>query len=239
MNDTQTDEWLLHQAIDGDGAAFAELFRRHRDRLFRHVLRLVPTPTDAEDIVGLAFAEAWRKRRSVTFIDASILPWLLVTGANLARNSFRARRRHDALLAKLPEPAVVPDPATEVIEQVHGSEVSARVRESFDRLSDRDKQILSLCVLEELSTADAAAILRIPAGTVKSRLSRARQRLTEYVLSAQLSEAEFGGPEPTSPAQALEQQEERLRKYPNGQRLPVYKSDGVTQVGTFLVAPGT
>lgn len=63
--------------------------------------------------------------------------------------------------------------------------------------------------------------------------------VTGYVLSAQLSEAEFGGPEPTSPLQALEQQEERLRKYPNGQRLPVYKSDGVTQVGTFLVAPGT
>jgi hypothetical protein len=59
-----------------------------------------------------------------------------------------------------------------------------------------------------------------------------------YVLSAQLTEAEFGGPEPTSPAQALKQQEERLRKYPNGQWLPVYKSDGMTEVGKFLVAPG-
>ncbi|MFB9746165.1 RNA polymerase sigma factor [Leifsonia shinshuensis] len=181
MNEPQTDEWLLQRAIDGDGDAFADLFRRHRDRLFRHVLRLVAAPADAEDIVGLAFAEAWRKRRSVTFIDASLLPWLLVTGANLARNSSRARRRHDALLARLPQPAVVPDPAIEVVDRVHGSEVSARVRESFDRLSERDRQILSLCVLEELSTADAAAILRVPAGTVKSRLSRARRRLADLI----------------------------------------------------------
>jgi RNA polymerase sigma-70 factor (ECF subfamily) len=69
----------------------------------------------------------------------------------------------------------------DVLERVHGSEVSARVRESFDRLSDKDKEILSLCVLEELSTADAAAILRVPAGTIKSRLSRARQRLAELI----------------------------------------------------------
>ncbi|GAA4139399.1 hypothetical protein [Leifsonia shinshuensis] len=63
--------------------------------------------------------------------------------------------------------------------------------------------------------------------------------VTGYVLSSQLAEAEFGGPEPTSPAQALEQQRERLRKYPDGQWLPVYRSDGVTRVGRFLVGPGT
>lgn len=59
-----------------------------------------------------------------------------------------------------------------------------------------------------------------------------------YVLSSERSQAENGGPEPTSPAQALKQQEERLKKYPNGQWLPVYKSDGETQIGRFLVGPG-
>jgi hypothetical protein len=63
--------------------------------------------------------------------------------------------------------------------------------------------------------------------------------VTGYVLSHALTRAEFGGPEPTSPAQALKQQEDRLKKFPDGQWLPVYKSDGKTQVGRFYVGPGT
>lgn len=59
-----------------------------------------------------------------------------------------------------------------------------------------------------------------------------------YILSEQLEEAENGGPRPTSPTQALKQQEERLRNYPNGQWLPLYKDDGETQIGRFIVAPG-
>jgi hypothetical protein len=61
--------------------------------------------------------------------------------------------------------------------------------------------------------------------------------VTGYVLSKDLTEAEFGGPEPTSPAQALRQQEERLRRHPDGQWLPVYASDGVTRIGRFHVGP--
>ncbi len=59
-----------------------------------------------------------------------------------------------------------------------------------------------------------------------------------YVLSTELSEAEFGGPMPTSPAQALKQQADRLKAYPNGQQIKVYKSDGTTVVGYFTVGTG-
>jgi hypothetical protein len=59
-----------------------------------------------------------------------------------------------------------------------------------------------------------------------------------YVFSHDLTLAENGGPEPTSPAQALRQQQDRLKKYPNGQWLPVYKSDGETRIGRFLVGTG-
>ncbi|GAA4481297.1 hypothetical protein GCM10023171_09540 [Microbacterium panaciterrae] len=62
--------------------------------------------------------------------------------------------------------------------------------------------------------------------------------VTGYVLSSRLALAEWGGPEPTSPSQALKQQETRLKLYPDGQWLPVYASDGRTVLGRFLVAPG-
>lgn len=181
MNTEQTDVELLSMAADGNGDAFAHLFRRHRDRVFRHVLRLVETPSDAEDLVGLAFAETWRKRDRVRVVDSSVLPWLLVTATNLARNNARAHRRYRALLARLPTPRPVDDHSTQVLDQMHRDGIANQVRQSFDRLSERDREILSLCVLEELSTREVADILRVPPGTIKSRLSRARNRLTELV----------------------------------------------------------
>ncbi|MGJ4845909.1 RNA polymerase sigma factor [Leifsonia sp. Le1] len=181
MNTEPTDLDLLRQASAGDGDAFARLFRRHRDRVFRHTLRLASTPSDAEDLVALTFAEVWRKRNRISSDDSSILPWLLVTASNLARNNVRAFRRHQALLAKIPAPEQIADHSSDVLDRLQHDDIAARVRESFERLNDRDREILSLCVLEELSTQQVANLLRVPTGTVKSRLSRARSRLAEIV----------------------------------------------------------
>jgi RNA polymerase sigma-70 factor (ECF subfamily) len=181
MNAEFTDADLLEQAAVGDGEAFARLFHRHRDRVFRHLLRLASTPSDAEDLVALTFAEAWRKRNRIRATDSSVLPWLLVTATHLARNNVRAFRRHQALLAKMPPPEPRADHSDDVLESLHRDGLAMRVRRSFERLSDRDREILSLCVLEELSTNQVASLLRVPPGTVKSRLSRARARLAEIV----------------------------------------------------------
>ncbi|WP_223692245.1 RNA polymerase sigma factor [Leifsonia poae] len=181
MNAEPTDLDLLRQASEGDGDAFARLFRRHRDRVFRHTLRLANTPSDAEDLVALTFAEVWRKRNRISSDDSSILPWLLVTASNLARNNVRAFRRHQALLAKMPAPEPIADHSSDVLDRLQHDDIAARVRESFERLDDRDREILSLCVLEEMSTQQVANLLRVPTGTVKSRLSRARTRLAEIV----------------------------------------------------------
>lgn len=181
MNTDQTDIDLLHRAGAGDGDAFAQLFRRHRDRVFRHTLRLASTPSDAEDLVALTFAESWRKRNRIRAVDSSALPWLLVTASNLARNNARAFRRHQALLSKIPAPEPIADHSTEVLDRIHHDDIAARVRQSFERLNDRDREILSLCVLEELSASQVANFLHVPTGTVKSRLSRARTRLAEIV----------------------------------------------------------
>jgi hypothetical protein len=65
--------------MDGDGAAFASLFSRHRDRVFMHSLRLVRTPFEAEDVTAMVFLEAWRCRSRVRLVNDSMLGWLLIT----------------------------------------------------------------------------------------------------------------------------------------------------------------
>lgn len=166
-------------ARDGDGPAFASLFDRHRDRVFGHALRLLREPHDAEDVTAVVFLEAWRKRESVRLVDGSIIGWLLVTTNYAVRNHTRSLRRYRTALGKLPAPAPQDDHAPAVDENLDSAERDRQVRDAFDRLSKRDQDVITLCILEELTAAQAAEALGVPEGTVKSRLSRARKRLTE------------------------------------------------------------
>ncbi|RDV45440.1 hypothetical protein DOE76_06290 [Leifsonia sp. ku-ls] len=166
-------------ARGGDGPAFASLYDRHRDRVFGHALRLLRERHDAEDVTAVVFLEAWRKRDSVRLVDDSIIGWLLVTTNYAARNHARGARRYRNALSKLPPPPPQRDHAPDVDETLDGADRGRQVREAFSRLSKRDQDVITLCVLEELTTAQAAEALGVPEGTVKSRLSRARARLTE------------------------------------------------------------
>ena len=169
---TDADDWTL--AIAGDGEAFGRVFDRHRERVFRHAVRLVPSPADADDVVAVAFLELWRKRRSARQVDGSLLPWLLVTSTNAARNIARSSRRYRALLARLPPGAYAPDPADRPDD--------SDAERALASLPLPDQQVITLCVVHSFSEREAAEALGIAAGTVKSRLSRAKKRLRERVV---------------------------------------------------------
>lgn len=160
-------DWAL--GVAGDGRAVGRLFDRHAARLRRHVRGLVPTPDDADDVVAVVFLEAWRKRDHVRFVDDSMLPWLLVTATNTAHNLTRSSRRHRSFLGRFPVDDPAPDPAD--------SFTDAEAVTALRGLPIADQRVLSLCVLEGLSEREAATVLGVPPGTVKSRLHRAKARL--------------------------------------------------------------
>lgn len=171
-NPDDTQVWA--RAIGGDGEAFGELFDRHRDRVIRHSQRLVTSSHDVDDIVAVTFLEAWRRRASVRIVDDSILPWLLVTATNTAQNLRRGSRRYRALLARLPEESA----ASDNVERIDGGPAT----DALKGLSLHDRQVIGLCVLEGFTTEEAAVALGVPAGTIKSRLSRAKRRLAQRVV---------------------------------------------------------
>ncbi len=144
---------------------------------------MAPTIHDAEDVTAATFLEAWRRRDSVRVVDGSIIGWLLVTANYLARNLDRSRRRYRILLEQMREPEHDIDPADEVASRLDAQSMDGRVREALSRLPKRDQDIITLCIVQQLSTAEAAAVLSIPTGTVKSRLSRAKKRLAADVLA--------------------------------------------------------
>jgi len=171
VNPDDTQAWS--RALDGDGEAFGELFDRHRDRVLRHSRRLVTSSHDVDDVVAVTFLEAWRRREQVRLVEGSVLPWLLVTATHSAQNLSRGIRRYRSLLQRLPVGSDVPDHA----ERDEGGPAS----DALAALSLADRQVIVLCVLEGFSTNEAAVALGVPPGTVKSRLSRAKQRLAHRI----------------------------------------------------------
>lgn len=168
---------LLYRMSRGDEPAYRRLHERHQAAVFRVSLVLMRTTWDAEEVAATAFFELWRKRDKVRVVDGSILPWLLATTSFAAKNSLRSRRRYHRLLSQIPRDGDVPDHADEVDRAMDALKITANVREALLQLNTRDASVVILCIVQEFPTAEAAIVLGIPEGTVKSRLSRVKARL--------------------------------------------------------------
>lgn len=173
MTSTAEETALWSRARSGDGRAFAALFDAHRDRVFRHVLRLVPSAHDAEDVVAGVFLELWRRRDAVPVVDGSVLPWCLATATNVARNTGRGLRRHRAAIDRLPRDRDLVDAAETAEQRIARDELLTAVR----ALGEKDAALLTLVALEGYSPAEAAEVVGLSPGTARVRLHRARKRL--------------------------------------------------------------
>src|SRR6476620_9120540 len=109
-----SDEQLWARARAGDSASFATVFDRHVDAVYSHCLRRTGSWSDADDLTSMAFFEVWRKAGRARFIDGSLRPWLLAVATNLARTQRRARRRYEAMLARLAQ-ELAADGADEIL----------------------------------------------------------------------------------------------------------------------------
>lgn len=161
------------RALEGDGRAFASLFALHRERVLRAARRLVVSPTDAEDVTAAAFFELWRRRDRIVLVDGSVLPWLLVTAQNLARNANRSLGRYRSVLESLPRSRAAGDPAELAQERRVVSELGA----AFRQLKPADAALVSLVGIEGLTVSAAALVLGLSPGNARTRLYRSRQRL--------------------------------------------------------------
>jgi RNA polymerase sigma factor (sigma-70 family) len=177
--DELSDAELWDLAVDGDRDGFGVLFERHARSVYNHCFRRTASWADAEELTSAVFVEAWRRRRDVRPTGESARPWLLGVANNLLRNHHRSLRRHRAALARLPGPGAQPDPADDVAGRLADERQMRRVLALVDRMPRRDQEVLALCAWSELTYHEAATVLGIPVGTVRSRLARARARLAE------------------------------------------------------------
>lgn len=182
----RSDEEIWRQMLDGDARAFGMIWDRHRDRVFRSLIALGSVQADAEDLSAMTFLELWRRRHHVRLVDASLLPWLLVTAHNVHRNAARARRRYHALLARLPISAHAPDPADLVTDP---TPLTQAVREVLRVARPVDRALLELTALEGLTVREASQALGIGESAAKMRLSRLRRRMSDAAEPARVADS--------------------------------------------------
>jgi RNA polymerase sigma-70 factor, ECF subfamily len=172
------DGWLLDRHRAGDPDAFAQLVRRHRDRLWAVALRTLGDPEEAADALQDALLSAYRAAAGFRG-DAAVTTWLhrIVVNACLDR----VRRRQVRRTVPLPEQDGQPDrPRLEVAvtaDPTGDLDTRLDVAAALATLPPDQRAALVLVDLQGFSVDDAAHILDIPTGTVKSRCARGRARL--------------------------------------------------------------
>jgi RNA polymerase sigma-70 factor (ECF subfamily) len=173
-----SDRTLWSRSRAGDADAFGLLFERHAKAIYNYCFRRVGDWAAAEDLLSIVFLEAWR-RRSKELPPDKVLPWLYGITTNVVRNRRRAERRFAAALARVPAPPPEPGFSDIADERLDDERQMQNALALLTQLPQHEQDVFALCVWSEASYEDAALALGIPVGTVRSRLSRARQHLRE------------------------------------------------------------
>lgn len=168
--DARSDRQLLDAHRAGERGAFDELVRRHGDRLWSVALRVVRDPDDAADVVQEALVAAYRRASSYRG-QAEVGTWLHQIVVHKCVDRIRHDRARPGLVGRrhhvLPAPD---DPADQAMTRL-------AVLDALAELPVEQRLAVVLVDVEGYPVAEAARILEVPVGTVKSRCARGRLRL--------------------------------------------------------------
>jgi RNA polymerase sigma factor (sigma-70 family) len=164
------------RAQRGDAHAYEDLVRPHQEIAFRVAYVIARNRADAEDATQDALVKAWRALGRFR-PDEPLRPWLLRIVANEARNRRRSagRREQLALRAVASSGEAAPSPEDTVLDRARRLELLR----ALDELPDAAREVIAYRYLLDLSEDETAAALDVKVGTVKSRTSRALDRLKE------------------------------------------------------------
>ena len=165
---------LVRHAANGDATAWEPLVLAHQEAVFRLSYLLLGDPDDAEDVAQETFLRAWNHLRRFD-PTRPLRPWLLSIAANLASNRRRSAGRYLAAITRAfrNEPAPSASAEEKSVRHMEASELWKAVR----TLNVPDQQVIYLRYFLDLPVTETADVLKVAEGTVKSRLSRALDRL--------------------------------------------------------------
>ena len=175
---------LVRASQDGDLDSFNELVRLYQRMAYNLAFRMLGDSQAAEDATQEAFFSAWRNIRR--FRGGSFKAWVMQITANACRDQMRRLRRRPVVpLESLAED--IPAPSTESPEDCAlRRETGEQIQRGLATLSHQQRVAIVLCDVQGLSYEEVAEVMKCSVGTVKSRISRGRAQLRDYLVKTEL-----------------------------------------------------
>lgn len=176
---TATDSEILGRVAEQDRSAFEDFYDRYCGRVFGFLLHILRNRTEAEDVLQEAFWQVWRQAERFDSARASAEAWVLMIARSRAVD--RLRRRRETVTDTIPELPTDSQPEINLFRQDDAVQVTA----ALAVLPHDQREPIRLAFFEGMTHDQIARHLKIPLGTVKTRIRlgflRLRERLTAGV----------------------------------------------------------
>ena len=191
MEDAQIVNGLVRRCVAGDAVAWEEIVQRYHRRIFNICYRFAGTSDDAQDLTQEVFIKMFRTLSSYDVERGAFMTWVTTMTRNLLVDHFRKTKQDrltdsiDATASEhedsMPLSDQIPDKGAAPDTKVQSRETGEVVHEALQKLSPELREAVILRDLQDMDYRDIAAVLRVPEGTVKSRINRGRAELARLL----------------------------------------------------------
>ena len=191
MEDAQIVNGLVRRCVAGDAVAWEEIVQRYHRRVFNLCYRFAGTADDAQDLTQEVFIKMYRTLSSYDVERGAFMTWLTTMTRNLLVDHFRKTKQErmtdslDTVSSQhedaMPLSEQIPDRGPAPDSRVQSRETGETVHQALQKLSPELREAVILRDLQDMDYRDIAAVLKVPEGTVKSRINRGRAELARLL----------------------------------------------------------
>jgi RNA polymerase sigma factor (sigma-70 family) len=191
LEDAQAVAMLVRRCVAGDAVAWEEIVQRYNRRIYNICYRFAGSADDAQDLTQEVFIKMYRMISSYDAERAAFMTWVTTITRNLLVDHFR-KTKQDRVTESLDGPSSeyedamplsdrIPDKGAPPDARVQSREAGETVHRALQKLSPELREAVILRDLQDMDYREIAAVLRVPEGTVKSRINRGRAELARLL----------------------------------------------------------
>ncbi len=191
MEDAQVVNLLVRRCISGDAVAWEEIVQRYNRRIYNICYRFAGSPDDAQDLTQDVFIKMYRTLNSYDVERGAFMTWVTTITRNLLVDHFR-KSKQDRMTDSLdsapsqhedamPLSEQIPDKTAPPDSRVHSQETRETIHRALQKLSPDLREAVILRDLQDMDYREIATVLKVPEGTVKSRINRGRAELARLL----------------------------------------------------------